>query len=261
MVGGGWFWDDSSTLIYCAFCFCYFISSTSDHQALDPRSWGPLLQKSAVPQHRIWGLQWRNAIMTNPQPSKEGARGVDACVPAKLLQSCPTFLQPYGLQPARLLSPWHSPGSNTGVGCHFLLQGNLPDPGIEPTSFTSPALAVRFFTTRVIWEAQGSKNLEPSVHRVQPSTSRKGWRVHLQAQIENSQNKVSSPILCRYNKENQQREKLLKVFLEPHIQHPQWLIFSKVSSSVPVRAQVKMQCFLEGYPTVVSASKPAIPFV
>ena len=27
-----------------------------------------------------------------------------------------------GLQSARLLSPWDSPGKNTGVGCHFLLQ-------------------------------------------------------------------------------------------------------------------------------------------
>ena len=25
-------------------------------------------------------------------------------------------------QPARLLCPWNSPGKNTGVGCHFLLQ-------------------------------------------------------------------------------------------------------------------------------------------
>ena len=24
---------------------------------------------------------------------------------------------------ARLLCPWDSPGKNTGVGCHFLLQG------------------------------------------------------------------------------------------------------------------------------------------
>ena len=29
---------------------------------------------------------------------------------------------PHGLQPTRLLSPWDSPGKNTGVGCHFLLQ-------------------------------------------------------------------------------------------------------------------------------------------
>ena len=25
--------------------------------------------------------------------------------------------------PTRLLRPWNSPGRNTGVGCHFLLQG------------------------------------------------------------------------------------------------------------------------------------------
>src|SRR5574337_609497 len=31
-------------------------------------------------------------------------------------------LQPYGLYPSRLLYPWDSPGKNTGVGCHFLLQ-------------------------------------------------------------------------------------------------------------------------------------------
>ena len=39
----------------------------------------------------------------------------------KLLQSCPT-LQPYRRQPTRLPRPWDSPGKNTGVGCHFLLQ-------------------------------------------------------------------------------------------------------------------------------------------
>ena len=32
-------------------------------------------------------------------------------------------LWPHGLQPARLLCPWNFPGKNTGVNCHFLLQG------------------------------------------------------------------------------------------------------------------------------------------
>ena len=31
-------------------------------------------------------------------------------------------LQPHRRQPTRLLCPWDSPGKNTGVGCHFLLQ-------------------------------------------------------------------------------------------------------------------------------------------
>ena len=32
-------------------------------------------------------------------------------------------LGPHGLQSARLLCPWNSPGKNTGAGYHFLLQG------------------------------------------------------------------------------------------------------------------------------------------
>ena len=32
-------------------------------------------------------------------------------------------LQFHGLQPSRLLCPWDFPEKNTGVGCHFLLQG------------------------------------------------------------------------------------------------------------------------------------------
>ena len=46
-------------------------------------------------------------------------------------QLCPT-LRPHGLQPARLLCPWDSPGKNTGVGCHALLQGIFPTPGSNP---------------------------------------------------------------------------------------------------------------------------------
>ena len=32
------------------------------------------------------------------------------------------LVRPYGRQPTRLPCPWDSPGKNTGVGCHFLLQ-------------------------------------------------------------------------------------------------------------------------------------------
>ena len=39
-------------------------------------------------------------------------------------------LRPQGLLPARILCPWHFPGKNTGVSCHFLLL-DLPHLGIE----------------------------------------------------------------------------------------------------------------------------------
>ena len=38
-------------------------------------------------------------------------------------------LQSHGWQPARLLCPWDSPGKNTGVGCHALIQGIFPAQG------------------------------------------------------------------------------------------------------------------------------------
>ena len=41
---------------------------------------------------------------------------------AKSLQSCPNLCDPHSWQPTRLSCPWDSPGKNTGVGCHFLLQ-------------------------------------------------------------------------------------------------------------------------------------------
>ena len=49
-----------------------------------------------------------------------------AAAAAKSLQSCPTLCDPIdGSPPGSRL--WDSPGKNTGVGCHFLLQcGKLP---------------------------------------------------------------------------------------------------------------------------------------
>ena len=41
---------------------------------------------------------------------------------AKLLQPCPTLCDPIDGRTTRLPHPWNSPGKNTGVGCHCLLQ-------------------------------------------------------------------------------------------------------------------------------------------
>ena len=40
-------------------------------------------------------------------------------------------LLPHGLQHARLLCPWDFPGKNRRVGCCFLLQGILPNQGLN----------------------------------------------------------------------------------------------------------------------------------
>ena len=41
-------------------------------------------------------------------------------------------LWPHGLRPVRLLCPWNSPGKNTGVGCHSLLQEIFLTQGSNP---------------------------------------------------------------------------------------------------------------------------------
>ena len=88
-----------------------------------------------------------HASPTQPSPSMvppsrsqvpQGPEGF-ACV-----LSCFTRVCLYGAQPARLLCPWDSPGKNTGVGCHALLQG------IEAVSLMSPSLAGEFFTTSTL---------------------------------------------------------------------------------------------------------------
>ena len=66
-------------------------------------------------------------------------------------QSCLDSLQSHGLWPARLLSPWNSPGKNTRVGCHFLLQGIFLTRDQTWVSYT----AGRFFT---IWATREAPN-------------------------------------------------------------------------------------------------------
>ena len=52
------------------------------------------------------------------------------CLPAKLLQSCPTLCDP--MEPARPLCLWDSLGKNTRVCCLALLQGIFPTQSSNP---------------------------------------------------------------------------------------------------------------------------------
>ena len=54
------------------------------------------------------------------------------CLWTACVLSCFSPVLPRGLYPARLLCPRDSPGENTGVGCHALLQGIFPTWGSNP---------------------------------------------------------------------------------------------------------------------------------
>ena len=69
---------------------------------------------------------------------------VAAAAAAKVLQSCPTLCDPIDSSPLGSPRPWNSPGKNTGVGCHFLLQcmkvkmKSLNHVGLLATPWTAP---------------------------------------------------------------------------------------------------------------------------
>ena len=56
---------------------------------------------------------------------------VATCMHAQLLQLCPTLCNPMNCGP-QVLCPWDSPGKNTGVDCHTLLQRIFPKQGLNP---------------------------------------------------------------------------------------------------------------------------------
>ena len=51
---------------------------------------------------------------------------------AKSLQSCPTLCNPMDCSPPGSSIQGDSPGKNTGVGCHALLQGIFLSRGLNP---------------------------------------------------------------------------------------------------------------------------------
>ena len=53
------------------------------------------------------------------------------CVCVRVLSLVSFFLTSWTVA-TRLLCPWNFPGRNTGVGCHFLLQGIFPTQELNP---------------------------------------------------------------------------------------------------------------------------------
>ena len=60
---------------------------------------------------------------------------VNVCVHAKSLQSCPTLCNPMDCSSPDSSVHGDSPGKNTGVGCHFLLQAIFLTQGSNPCLF------------------------------------------------------------------------------------------------------------------------------
>ena len=88
----------------------------------------------------------------------------------KSLQLCPT-LWPYELQPTRPLLLWDSPGKNTGVGCHFLLQE------IFPAQVSNPCLLslLNWQADSLPTEPSGKPQLSQRTQHCLEARARLGW--------------------------------------------------------------------------------------
>ena len=67
------------------------------------------------------------------------------------------FMEP--IQPARLLCPWDSPGKNTGVGCHFFLQGVFLTQGWNLRLLLGSHILYHWATWEAHWVFQRKPNI------------------------------------------------------------------------------------------------------
>ena len=63
--------------------------------------------------------------LTQHKQTNQGHINVAAAVAAAVASVVSDSVRPHRRQPTRLPRPWDSPGKNTGVGCHCLLQNGV----------------------------------------------------------------------------------------------------------------------------------------
>ena len=73
-------------------------------------------------------MKWFQSLISGTYKGHSRERGRSVLV----AQSFPTLCNPTDYKPVRFLRLWDSPGKNTGVGCHFLLQEIFPTQGSNP---------------------------------------------------------------------------------------------------------------------------------
>ena len=72
-------------------------------------------------------------------------------------QSCLSLYDPLD----GVFCPWDFSGKNTGVGCHFLLQGIFLGPETEPASLVFPALLVDSWPAEPLESVEGGSQIHP----------------------------------------------------------------------------------------------------
>ena len=116
----------------------------------------------------FWNLSvcWRSPVDIFSEKEEEitylelvfilGKLSIGCAVCAKSLYLCLTLCNPMNCSPTRLLCLWDSPGKNTGLGCHALLQGISPIQGSNLHLFCLLHWQVGSLPLAATWEVLSS---------------------------------------------------------------------------------------------------------
>ena len=117
---------------------------------------------------------------------------------------------PHGLQPPRLLCPWDSPGKNTGVGCHVILQGIFVTPAsnLHLLHWQADSLPLSHLGSPIYSYHSGNDQHDKSkVKDVKP------WRLFL-VKLGDMHNSQIPKYVLRLNKVAESREKRCRMWRE-----------------------------------------------
>ena len=88
----------------------------------DGRAWWAAIYGVTQSRTRLKRLSSSILSDQSEKSEKSGIYERSCCCCCEVSSVVSDSVQPHRQQPTRLFHPWDSPGKNTGVGCHFLLQ-------------------------------------------------------------------------------------------------------------------------------------------
>ena len=114
----------SGPTLYNPWTFVYSLPCISVHgDSLGILEWVAMPSSRVSSQPRDWTQVFCMAgKFFTVWATREALHPTCCCCCCKVTSVLSHFVRPHRRQPTRLPRPWDSPGKNTGVGCHFLLQ-------------------------------------------------------------------------------------------------------------------------------------------
>ena len=107
----------------------------------------------------VFSILYENCLFPFPQLPATYLQKQSMCTQSLMVSNS---LWPHRLYPSRLLCLWNFPGKNTGVSCHFLLQGIFPTQGSKSPALEGRSRHTHNFLPLAIGDASGDRHRAPT---------------------------------------------------------------------------------------------------